>query len=256
MTYTTLDSIVRKFLIDNGYPIHWYMQTLSNSVEILRELNFDVLKNVNTTTLTINSYHAADLPDDYVDFTKVGVMVGQFVRPLVQRESINRMRNVVNNEYVDFPSGNSGEGVYYPNGSPGFGFYWGTNIWDTWGENTGRQYGIGAGDQTDTYKVIPERNQIQFNQNFKVGSQVVLEYISDGTSCDTATMVDPYAQACIKAYCLWKMAEQNRTKSLVERQMLKSEYDLQYRRLRARKSGLTVDDIKRIFEKSYTSSPK
>lgn len=256
MTYTSLDSIVRKFLIDNGYPIHWYMQTLSNAVEVLRELHFDVLKSVNTTLITINDYHAADLPDDYVDFTKVGVKTGQFVRPLVQRESINRLTNIVNNEKADYPGGEGANGVYYAGGAPGFGFYWGTNVWNQYGENTGREYGLGAGEQTDTYKVIPERNQIQFHQSFRVGQQIVLEYITDGTSCNTATMVDPYAQACIKAFCLWKMAEQNRSKTLGERQLLKQEYDLQYRRLRSRKNGLTVNDIKRIFEKSYTSSPK
>ena len=138
MTYISLDSIVIKFLLDNGYPIHWYFQTLSNSVEVLRELHFDVLKSVNIVPLTINHYHAADLPCDYVDFTKVGVMVGQFVRPLVQRESINRMTNVVNNVKSDYPSGNNSEGVYYPNGSPGFGFAWSTNIWNDYGENVGR----------------------------------------------------------------------------------------------------------------------
>ena len=47
MVFTTIDTIIRRSLLNNSLPIHWYTQELFSAAECLRELNFDTLKIIN-----------------------------------------------------------------------------------------------------------------------------------------------------------------------------------------------------------------
>ena len=92
MTLTTLDKIVRSALSDRGYTMHWYLQFLTYAVNGLRELNFDVMQNIKSVRLPVNSYKAATLPIDYVDYVRVGNEVGQYILPWSEKQdSFNRL---------------------------------------------------------------------------------------------------------------------------------------------------------------------
>src|ERR1043165_7280773 len=93
MRYTSLDKIIRRNLLAKRLPLHYYVEFLVHASACLRELTFDSLHVINTVKLALNSYFAADLPCDWIDWTKVGLMMGQYVQPIPQRESINRLRN-------------------------------------------------------------------------------------------------------------------------------------------------------------------
>lgn len=67
MNLTTIDQIVRRGLLENGLPIHFYSEFLYHGATCLRELNLDTLQIVNTVNLPTNDYAAADLPDDFDD---------------------------------------------------------------------------------------------------------------------------------------------------------------------------------------------
>ena len=254
MTYTTLDNIVRNILQRKQYPIHWYFQTLVNAKDILRELHFDVLRCINSTKLTVGVDNTADLPDDYVDYTRIGVQVGQNIRPLLQMDSLIAQDNtqVGVAETGDNTDNKSNSIIYgFPMAS---GLTWGTMLTNSYGEVTGRVFGYGAGTQPDTFRVLREQNKILFNRSINAGSQIILEYIGDGSSCDNATQVDPYAQACIEAYCLWQFAEQNRTSNIGDKQYLKTQYEHQLRILKGRKNDWTIPDIKRLIQKHHVLS--
>lgn len=248
----SLDAITQNVLLRKQYPLHWYLQTLNNAKDCLRELNFDTLKTVNTTILIVNDYHAATLPCGYVDYSKVGVKVGQLVRPLVQQESINRLTNKDDNcNKIDYTNQQTEQYGYYGVG----GFYWASHT-NSYGDNTGGYFGIGAGTQTDTFKVIKERNEIQFNEAIPVGTEIVLEWIGDGLSCDAATHIDSYAQKTIEEYCLWQFKEQSRAYNEGEKERAKRLFDKEHAKLRGRKNGMTISDIKRSMQKGYMLSVK
>ena len=249
MTYTSLDSIVRNVLQRKGYPIHWYFQTLINARNILRELHFDVLRCVNSVTLVVGTDNTITLPDDYVDYTKVGIRNGNHIRPLIQSDSL------IAAEPQKVANTDAATSIYY--GFPAtFGISWGTMLTDSYGEVTGRMYGYGAGPQLDTFRVLREQGKILLNNAFLPGTNIILEYIGNANGCDSATQVDPYAQACIEAYCMWQFAEQNRTSSLGEKQFLKQQYEHQLAILRHRKNDITIADIKRIMQKHHVLSIK
>lgn len=259
MQYQTLDSIIKSLLLKKGYPIHYYMQFLVSARDALREISLDDLKVVNTVLLTLNSYYAVDLPCDFVSETKVGARAGQFVRPMSSTDKINSLPYYNSQgQIAPYPQDTQGDLSDAIENSSWFGFsslFWRLTTSNEYGENIGRLFGWGAGVENDIYKVIPERGIIQFVQNINC-SQIVLEYISNGMSCDAATQVSPYAWATIEAYINWQHKENNRTYGIGERQMAEQEYIKQRKILRAREGAMTIFDLKRIVQRTSYASPK
>jgi hypothetical protein len=232
-----------------GYPIHYYIQALKSASDCLRELTFDSLRNVNTVPLPISATGTVDLPCDYVDFIKVGVPYSQYVRPLVQKDSINRKQNVDTSgnpiDYADIPDT---DGVYVAS------FFQSDYINDN-GQPMGRLFGFNAGWIQDGFKVIRERGQIQVDQSL-CASNLYLEYISDGQCADNATKVHPYAQKTIESYIIWQFKQHSRAYGSQERKLAQNEFSDQRRILRARLNDLTASDIKRIVRKGYSATIK
>ncbi len=248
MRGVTLNGIVRSYLGQQRKPIHYYARFLKYASDCLRELLFDTLKVVNTVRLPINEFYEAELPEDYVDYTKIGIQVGQFVRPLIMKETLNSLPNI---------NQTTGAQEVYPNEAVGE-----LNIWNWSGgilnandENAGGYYGIGAGSEPDTYKVIEEQGIIRINQNI-TAEFVVLEYISDGSFSNSATKITPYAQKAIEAYINWQYKEHSRSFGIGEAAAAKQQFNRQHEILRARKDELTPELVKRIINRSRKASIK
>lgn len=250
MRFITLDKIIRRNLLAKRQPLHYYVEYLVHASTCLRELTFDSLKIINTVELTLNDYFAADLPCDFVDWTKVGIKMGQFVQPITQRDSINRLRN------------QDSQGDYIPYTDPGpesssidFSPYW-PGYWmfqnvNDLGESLGRFYGLNAGLVPDGFKILKERNQIQFQESARA-TTYVMEYISDGQTSDNASQVEQYAWSCIEAFINWKRSPNADNDHSPEA----FNYKNQRRLLRARMSELTLYDLRQILFKNYRASIK
>lgn len=261
MKWYSLNSIVRNVLLRRGYPLHYYLQFLVNAKDCLREMTLDSLAVINTELLDVvvdGGYNVVNLPCGYVDWIKVGIRVGQYVKPLLERDSINRLHNyddagdvIAYSDVTDIATTEANVSL-----TSATEFMQDTVTWDSYGEYIGRQFGFsGAGSESDTFKVIPERNQIQINENLGV-DKIVLEYVSDGMCSDAASQIDVYAVATIEAYIIWQMKEQNRNYSLSERQVAKDEYIRQYQIFLARKNPLTIEKLRRIILRNYRGSAR
>jgi len=247
MKFTSIDKIIRRNLLGKRLPLHYYVEFLVHASTCLRELTFDSLRIVNTVELTLTDYFAADLPCDYVDWIKIGIKMGQFVQPITQRDSINRL-HAFNNEgqivtYAD-PATVNMDFPFWPG-------YWMFQNIDDLGENLGRLYGFNTGVVPDGFKILKERNQIQFTETMRTVN-VVLEYISDGQTSDNASQIDEYAWSTIEAFINWKRSQNGDNERSPEGQLYKN----QRRVLRARMNQLTVYDIRQILFKNYRASIK
>jgi hypothetical protein len=252
MRVISLNAIARSTCSRLRKPVHYYYQMLKTSSDCLRELIFDSIQITNTVRLPLNEFFEAEIPPDYVDFIKVGVQVGQYVRPLVSKHTLNNL--------ADF---NTSTGVQqnYPNFGndevedwSGLFQWWGVNI-NTHGENTGGYYGLGAGSEPDTFKIIEGRNVIQCNVN--VGcTQIVLEYVSDGTFANSATKIPVYAQKTIEEYNIWQFKETSRSYGAQDAQLAKQLFYREYEILRARKNNLTPELLDRIINRNRKASLK
>lgn len=222
MKYKSLHEIANSCLFNMGKPVHYYVQVLKHAADCLRELQFDVIGNIRTKKLEINSYGAVELPCDYVDYVRIGVPYGPNVRPSAAIFNTNRLVNL----------DEKGNKVEY-----------GGNEWcykhdcGAWVFPDGLH--LNYRSHTDGFMIVSERREVQFT-NYREGGFIILDYISDGSEIDNATRVDPYAQACIEAYVEWKMKLGS-----------EEEYNKQYRILRGRKNDITPAGVRASMMRMY-----
>lgn len=230
MKWTSLDAITRSVLQQRQLPIHYYLQYLKYASDMFRELHFDTLRVVNAKRLPVSATGTVQLPCDFVDYTKVGIEIGQMVRPLHNEDGINRLPNVDAN----------GRPTIYPEASSGAMLSGGGAGMSDRGESLGGYPSYHDGLLQDTFKLLPERNIIQLNQAVGAGS-VILEYVSDGTYCDAATKVDVLAQKTIEDYQKWQASPSRDNEYSPEAK----KFFHSWKNLRARKNPMTMEDIKR-----------
>jgi hypothetical protein len=246
---TSLDQITRRWLLENGRPIHYYLEGLLHASTCLRELTFDSLQVVNTKILTLNDYGAIDLPNDFTDEVMVGVSAGGKIQPVPKTTGLNPLRYVDDDfNYVNYTDTvqNAGESTY--GFIPGAMWFWNMN---EWGEPTGRYFGAGGGAKANGYQVFRERNQIQLTGTF-TSPTAVLMYISDGQSADNATQIDTRAWSAINAFIAWKTSPNKNNRFSAEG----SNFSNQRRLLRAKLNDLTVADIINIVRKNSVATAK
>jgi hypothetical protein len=248
MTYANIDMIVRRSLLERGYPIHYYAEYLLHASSCIRQLTYDTLKIINSVSLPVNSYYAVDLPEDFVDDISVNVPTGSFLKPVPKNDSINPLRLVdpTTGQFVPYKDAGQNETVYGIN--PSWLWYWNVN---DYGEPTGRFYGAGGGERANGYKLLKERRQIQLTETF-TGDTIVLLYISDGQSVNSATQIDMLAFSTIQAYIDWKTSPNAARKDSYEARTYADEKRL----LRAKLNDLTVVDIKNIVRKQFMAAIK
>lgn len=251
MKIYTLDKIVRSALLDKGYTMHWYLQFLQYGIDAVRMLNFDVLQNVKSIRLPVNSYKACTLPCDFVDVIRIGDEVGQYILPWGERETFNRLNKFdANGNKIPYGDIESVQGLL-PNNWEGF---WYTNYVNDKGEHLGRIFNNFPSFR-NSYLVIRERNEIQLDESY-TGSTITMDYITDGVTTDATTSIHPYAIDCIKAYIFWKAREHGRQFNLSERAMAKEEFYNQLRLLKGRMNGIDTNEIVRVLARSYGPTMK
>lgn len=252
MTLITLDSIVSNILMKRGYPLQYYIDFLVYCKDGMREIAFDdPIFSIRYKALPVDqNSNTVDLPNDYLDYSRVSAWTDQYIRPLVEDNSLTLVPNLDSNFQVQpysngIPSQTQPVG-YYPSGylSP----YWWVTNWNSFGENLGRFFG-GVGAMSDTFRIDKTRNVIKINENLFI-QNIVLEYISNGMDADSATRIDSYAQNAIEAYALWQFYLCNRTYSQGEAEAMYQHYVIERNILRARLSDLTIDKLKRIVQQN------
>jgi hypothetical protein len=249
MQFVTLDTIVNSVLLRRKYPVHWYIDFLKYGSDGLREMHFDILKNVKSVKLPVNSYKAVTLPCDYVDLIRVGVAAGQYLHPMASEDNMNRLNNY----------NSKGEKIPYedvwPDGNIISSFE--ASIWDEniWGEHDGGIFNHNPGKAGLNYLEIPERNEIQLDPGFPY-PDIIIDYMDGGQGCDAATNINPYAQAAVEAYIIWQMKANNRGYQPGEVAYEADQYDKQLRVLKARMNKMTCEDVVHAARKGYSGTYK
>lgn len=250
MRVITLNGLSRSCLKQWGKPIHYYADVLKFCSDCLRELIFDTLQITNTVRIPINEFGECEIPADNVDICGVGLQAGQFVRPLIPKNTLNRLPNINTDD---------GSQIIYPeitDQTNEWGLpiqWWGSLNTNSRGENTGGYYGIGAGSEPDTYTIVEERNVIQINQQV-AETKAVVRYVSDGSFSNAATMIPVYSQKTIEAYARWQFIEISKSYGAMDAQRAKNYFDRQHEILRARKNSLSPELLIRIINRHRKAS--
>lgn len=250
MLNTSLDIITRRALLEKGLPLHYYFEYLTHAATCLRELNIDTLQIINYRNLPVNDYYAVDLPEDFMDDVGVCIPIGGLLRPIPKKDNISPMM-LIDGETGDFvPYTNNG---VLANQSlwgiqPNWIWFWNVN---DYGEPTGRNFGANGGDHRSGYTVVKKNRQIQLTQGYPCPN-IILIYISDGQSVDSASQVDTMAFSTIRAYQDWAASPY----AGIDNSPQGMSFYNRKRTLKGRLNSLTVTDIVEIYRQNYTAAMK
>lgn len=233
----------------------------------IREIGFDISRRIQSLKLDVNTTNnTVELPDDFVDLIKVGVVGSDGkVYVFVQDSNIN-----ISQAYDENSAGNpfdtDGDGVFDRVDSKGstVGFGSSANIDDgfdsyifrnfIYGTDEGGLYGLGGGHKLGYYRMNFDQNRIELDTDTNY-SEVVVEYISDQARASNP-VVHVYAEEALRAYIYYKIIERKSNVPMGEKQRARSEYYNELRKARARLSTFTKEEALQVIRRNFRQSPK
>jgi len=270
--YTSINEVVNDFILsidsdDHVGSVPDYV-IRSYALRGIRDLGFDLSKVIRSIKLLVKSNNTVDLPEDYVDWTKVGVVSGGgIVYVLGENKNINYSQS-----YVYDSLGNKADydndGLYdrvdsktaTNSGSPsadssiqdGLESYIFRNY--VYDNDYGGLYGIGGGHLYGEFRVNLDQNRIEIGDDNDI-SEVVLEYIADEAR-STNPRVHIYAEEALRAYIYYKMVERKSSVPANEKARARQEYYNERRLANARMKSFTKDELLRTIRKNFKQAPK
>lgn len=238
MAYTLTD-IVNELMVELG-------QGQSNQFARFYQFGLSFLRRTNITTtgfptiveLTISDNDTADLPDDFMSYTRIALCCDGRLYCLGLDNSICL------DDDQNFPN-------------PGPGFVGGPLIADNFvnGEFVGRLFGIGADNNCyGYYRINQGTNQIQFRDLIQT-SHIVLEYLADVSAVNNDFSVHPFAVEALKDWMHWKY-KQRSSKPLGEQQVAEQNFNNSNRLMRMMFNSSTKEEWVAAFASGNLAGPK
>jgi hypothetical protein len=229
----------------------------------IREMGFDILKRIKSLKLSVNTDNdTVDLPDDFVDYVKIGVVGSD---GLIYVFAENKNQNMAM-KYVTDSAGNpvdsDGDGVFdrVDAKTEGVGrasvsdfeSYTFRNF--LYEGNIGRAYGIGGGKYSGEFRINNEQNRIELYSTAGY-SEVIIEYIADEAR-STNPSIHIYAENALRSYIYYRLIERKANVPMVEKSRARQEYYNERRIANARLKSFTKEEALKTIRKNYKQSPK
>lgn len=248
-SYYKLSAVVDQWLIDNDLNDGWFPKGLSWVKFGLREIRLDVCQDVKTVLLDVTDRKTAKLPQDFIDWTKIAIRVGQYAVTLGLNEELNTLNRTTTSQTVaGLLSQHMPNGLEF-NQYAGFQFFnFGTN----------NIFGIGSGLPSKGYFKVHNTGEckellIDYDYGF---SQIYVEYISDGLDPCTETIVHPYEVDYLIKYMDMKYEKKNNPKA-TNFSIQETERDVFWaeKKLRARRNPLDPQTVINISRAEIRLTP-
>jgi hypothetical protein len=105
------------------------------------------------------------------------------------------------------------------------------------------------------YKIDKEANQIVLSSDFS-GTEIVLEYISDGSTSDGEYQIHVFAEEALRSYVWWKHLQRKRNVNANEKMMARKDWYNEKRIATARFSYFNKEEALQASRKHNKQSPK
>ena len=262
----TVDQIVNDFILttDGDDFVAGVSNTVVRNFALrgVREMGFDMLKRVRSLKLNVEDNSTVTLPDDFVDYVKVGTVGAD---GLVYVFGENKNLNYSQKYSVDSagnPIDSDNDGVYdrvdakdSTSTLPG---YKGTDSYifrNYLHESTeGRLYGAGGGQYGGEFRINYDQNRIELGTAAGIDT-IVIEYIADEARSINPT-IHIYAESALRAYVYYKLIERKSTVPANEKMRARQEYYNERRIANARLKSFTKEEALKTIRKNFTQGPK
>lgn len=263
----SVDQIVNDFMLSvNGddYANNANGMIVRNfALRGIREMNFDIQKKIKSLKLTVDTTKdTVELPDDFVDYVKIGVIGSD---GLIYVFGENKNQNMAM-KYKTDSAGNrvdsDSDGVFdrvdaKTDGvgrasTSDFESYTFRNF--LYEGNIGRAYGIGGGKYSGEFRINYEQNRIELYSSAGY-SEVVVEYIADEAR-STNPSIHIYAESALRSYIYYRLVERKANVPYAEKLRARQEYFNERRLANARLKSFTKEEALKTIRKNYKQSPK
>lgn len=241
------------------YTMRKYKYLMQIAIEGFTELSLWHLENLEVVYLTMNAAKAVYLPEDFVDYTKIGVPINGKLRVLTKHDRILLPREYFGSFIggVFVPDENFGEAVGNTDADDTVDAASLVFFSDHFrgGQYVGGLYGMPGGVDDAYYRIDLENRMIVFSGSVP-RSQIVLEYISSGVKTDGSTMIPREAVPALRTYLLWQSVENDSRTPLNEKERRKRNHDEEVFALRNFQNTFTIDEYKRMCWSTYRQTIK
>lgn len=250
--YKCLKDVVKRTLFEDGETtMHKYALYKGYAIDFLRDYMQDAARDVKTVELDVDEMGRAKLPDDYIDYVKIGYREADRMLIYIKDNTLATIwdeDNCGNDIKNPTPSDVDRDRLPFWNNS-GTLYSQYTN---TWGEFTGGQYGYGNGLVQDGFKIYKDHIILTSTNNRE---KVIIEYICSGWVYGEETMIPISAEEACKSYIRWKDVENRRDSpyNLVER--FRVRFTNNRRIAVARKQKLSPEDIYYQMRNAFMMAP-
>jgi hypothetical protein len=270
--FVTLREVVDDFIItmdSDDYVSNANDSAIRNiALRGIREFGFDVSSRVRSLKRTISSNNTIELPDDYVDMLKVGVVSEDgIVYVLGQNKNINYSQKLESpDSTVDSAAGpldiagnvildreddktsTDGSGLK----DTDYEYYIFNNYLYQGG--LGRLYGVGGGHMRGEYRINLDQNRIEIDTESNA-TELVLEYIADEAR-STNPVIHVYAEEALRCFIYYKLCERKSNVPANEKMRARAEYYNERRKAKSRLSNFTKEEALRTIRKNFKQAPK
>lgn len=240
-----LDNIVSEWMAIRGKAENQRARLYAIAVACLREINMDVNGIVKIVELSINDNDTVDLPEDFMNYSKIGI-VGADGRI----HCLGRDNNINLNPTHD----DCGDQIANPNtGFPYSGAFYGLNA----GE--GGLFGVGGGNNNiGYYRLDRASNQLWLaNMSFLGGAGIILEYIADvNASSEGDFEVHPFIVETVKSWISWQYVIDDRNTSGGEKEMRRRNYYNNLRISKHRYGSCTIEEWYSALRTQNQATPR
>lgn len=270
--YIKLNQIINDFII--GLESDNYASTVSDTLvrsialKGIREMGFDLLKRVRSLKVDVDtSNNTAPLPDDYVNWIKVGVVGSNgIVQVLGENKHINFSQKYATSNGINYDSDgdgllervdsksatDSGSSAIDTSIAEGIDSY----IFRNFVHNNfeGRLYGVGGGHYFSEFRFNLDQNRIELQGNSSIG-EIVIEYVADeARSKDPSVHI--FAEQALMSYIYYKVIERKSSVPASEKARARAEYYNDRRIAQARMNSFSKEEALKTIRKNFKQSPK
>lgn len=186
-----VSALVDDWVDDHDLHNFWH-KALKWAIRGLEEVRLNYAGDVKTCLLTVSDRKTVTLPDDFVDWVKVGAAVGQYCITLGVNDDLRLTTRTADAQTVNLLSQNPPNGIEFSNYD---GFYF-------FNYDGAQIFGIGAGiSSKGFFRVYDNGTCKELLLDYDFGcSQVYIEYITNGFDPCGESVISPYLKQYLFAY--------------------------------------------------------
>jgi hypothetical protein len=242
--YFTIEQCVYSAFNRQAIDTKFFEQMATIAVEYLTEHNIFYKKGGKDALLDVSVTNTVDLPSDYVDYIRIGIIINGKIWTLGLNEDIpftsklNCGVEETPDDNITVPASIENYVAEHQN-MPVFMYH----------------YGVSGGQNYSKYRIDKERRQIIFDTAIPY-SKIYIEYVSSGVSIDGETYVPRQVVPCIRQYLIWQALENDPRVPMNEKERKMAQYEKELRLLNSFDNAFTVDEFKDMLYETSRQTPK